>query len=104
MNAVWAGVRQRKADSRFQKGTPVGVIQISPARPDEASRAADLLRFFRVPKAQTQNISGRELWAMLHEFMDELSYAMNAVRPKDIPGEVGFQAGRDGSFWLGYVE
>jgi hypothetical protein len=104
MNAVWTGVRQRRADPRFQPGTPVGVIQIAPARPDEASRAQDLIRFFRIPKGSVSNFSGKQLWDMLHEFMDELSYGMNQTKPNDIPGEVGFQAGRDGSFWLGYME
>jgi|SRR5579871_4047074 len=104
MNAVWNGVRQRRADQRFQRGTPVGVVQISPPRPDEASRAQDLLRFFKVPKGQVEKLPGKAIWDMLHEFMDELSYSMNQMKPNDIPGEVGFQAGRDGSFWLGYME
>jgi len=104
MNAVWTGIRQRKADPRFQRGTPVGVVQIARASADEMSRAQDLLRFFRVPKAEADKFPGKAIWDKLHEFMDEISYAMNQMRPSDIPGEVGFQAGRDGSFWLGYME
>lgn len=105
VDAIWNGVRQRKADQRFRPGAPVGIVQIAPASADEMSRARDLVRFFRIPKAEADKHPGRAIWdSLLHPFMDELSYAFNHGKPRDIPGTIGFQAGRDGSFWLGYME
>lgn len=105
MPKIWAAVAERRVDPRFQRGTPVGIVQVAPPRPDEMARAADLIRFFRIPRQEVERYQGRQLWdALLHPFMDELSYAMNQAKPSGIPGDLGFQAGRDGSFWLGYAE
>lgn len=103
--AIWTAARQVRADSRFRPGNPVALIQVAPASTNEASRAADLVRFFRIPRQEVEHHEGPRLWSdLLHPFLDELSYAFNTARPQDLPGQFAFQAGRDGSFWLAYME
>lgn len=121
---IFDAARRVRADSRFQPGSPVALVQIAPARGPqdaqragartkeemaaaiEALRAEDLVRFFRIPKQEVErHASMVELWAQtLTPFLDELSYAFNVAKPKDLPGQFGFQPGRDGSFWLAYME
>lgn len=103
--AIWDAARRVRADSRFRPGSPVALVQVAPASPNETSRAADLIRFFRIPRQEVDRYEGPRLWSdLLHPFLDEMSYAFNAGRPQDLPGQFAFQAGKDGSFWLAYME
>lgn len=103
--AVWEAARRVRTDSRFRPGNPVALVQVAPASANEEARAADLVRFFRIPREEVGRHQGPRIWSdLLHPFLDELSYALNAAKPQDLPGQFAFQAGRDGSFWLGYME
>jgi hypothetical protein len=105
MNRVWAAVQTVKADQRFRPGSPVAVVQISNPSSDEERRARDLIRFFGIPPTDAHRFHGPELWTkLLSPFLDELAYAINYEKPREIPGKVKFQVGNDGSFWLAYTE
>jgi predicted methyltransferase len=105
MSRVWAAVQTVRADQRFRPGSPVAVVQVSNPSRDEERRAQDLIRFFGIPPADAQRFHGPELWTkLLSPFVDELAYAINYEKPREIPGKVKFQVGNDGSFWLAYVE
>jgi hypothetical protein len=103
--AIWDAARKVRSDSRFRPGSPVALVQVAPASPNEASRATDLIRFFRIPPQEVQRYEGARIWSdLLHPLLDEMSYAFNEAKPRDLPGQFAFQAGRDGSFWLAYME
>lgn len=121
---IFDAARRVRSDSRFKPGSPVALVQIAPARSMqdaqkagarnqqeaaaalEALRAEDLVRFFRIPKEEVERHANlAALWSgTIAPFLDELSYAFNAAKPQDLPGQFGFQPGRDGSFWLAYME
>jgi len=105
MDAIWNTIRHYKADSRFRPGQPIALIKISQAQRNDPARAADLIRYFRIPPSEVAKYPGQAIWdQLLIPFMDELSYAFEKERPNDIPGLVGFQDAKDGSFWMGYME
>lgn len=105
LEAITQAARQVRADQRFKKGHPVALVQIAPASPNEMARAAHLIRFFRIPKQEVDRHPGESIWsALLHPFLDELSYAINVAKPAELPGDFGFQAAPNGSFWLAYME
>lgn len=120
---IFAAARRVKADPRFQPGSPVALVQIANAHgPQDAQRAGartkeevaaalevmraeDLVRFFRIPKEEVEKHNYPGIWTnLLHPFLDEISYAINSAKPQDLPGQFGFQPGKDGSFWLAYME
>jgi hypothetical protein len=97
-------VRQHRNDPGGGPGKPMAVQKITGPKESDASQAADLVRFFRIPKQEVDRYPGQTIWDMLHAFLDELSYAINQMKPNDLPGEFGFQQAKDKSFWLGYLE
>jgi hypothetical protein len=102
---VWATIREQRKHPQFPKGVPVSMLRVTPPRPDEMSRGADLVRFFRIPQEEVARFPGQTLWTgLLHPFLDELAYAFNYSKPTDIPGEIAFQAAPDGSLRLAYME
>lgn len=102
---IWGTIRQQRTHPQFPKGVPVSIIKVTPPRADEAGRAADLVRFFRIPREEVERNPGRAFWdVLIHPFLDELSYAFNHGKPSDIPGDVAFQAAPDGSLRLSYTE
>lgn len=103
--AIWEAARRVRTDTRFQSGSPVALVQVAPASANEASRAADLIQFFRIPHQEVGRYPSTRLWIdLLHPFLDEMSFAFNTAKPQDLPGQFAFQSGRDGSFWLAYME
>jgi hypothetical protein len=105
LNRIWAAVQTVRADSRFTPGKPVAVVKIGNAARSEAERAQDLIRFFRIPPEEVRRFSASALWSeLLNPFLDELAYSLNYVKPREFPGKMRFQAGNDGSYWLGYLE
>lgn len=103
--AIWEAARRVRADSRFRPGSPVALVQVAPASANEASRAGDLIQFFRIPQQEIERYEGSRIWIdLLHPFLDEMSFAFNTAKPQDLPGQFAFQSGRDGSFWLSYME
>lgn len=103
--AIWEAARRVRADSRFRPGSPVALVQVAPASRDEAARAADLISFFRIPRQEVDRYQGARIWSdLLHPLLDEMSYAFNTAKPQDLPGQFAFQSGKDGSFWLAYME
>lgn len=102
---IFQFVRQHRNDPGGGPGKPMAVQKISGPRPDEMSQAQDLIRFFKIPKQEVERYQGSAIWdQLLHPFLDELSYALNQMKPNDLPGEFGFQQAKDRSFWLGYLE
>lgn len=102
---IFQFVRQHRNDPGGGPGKPMAVQKITGPRSDEMSQAQDLIRFFKIPKQEVDRYPGAAIWdQLLHPFLDELSYALNQMKPNDIPGEFGFQSAKDKSFWLGYME
>lgn len=111
--AIYEAARRVRSDQRFKPGSPVALVQVAPGSPNEKQRAADLVKFFRIPKAEVDRYNDQTIWTeLLHPFLDELSYAFDAGKPQDLPGSFGFQVADNprmppelkGSFWLGYTE
>ncbi len=105
LGRIWAAIQTVRSDPRFTPGKPVAVVKIGNAARSETERAQDLIRFFRIPPEEVRRFSTSVLWSdLLNPFLDELAYALNTVKPREFPGKVRFQAGNDGSYWLGYLE
>lgn len=81
---IWNAVMALKHDPRFKVGSPVAVVRTAPQN--------EVHRFFRI---QPGDVAG---------FLDELAYAINTVKPRELPGRFLFQRGADGFVWLAYVE
>lgn len=84
LSRIWNAVVALKHDPRFRGGSPVAVVRTAPQ--------AEVHRFFRI---QPSDVA---------PFLDELAYAINTVKPRELPGRFLFQRGTDGFVWLAYVE
>jgi hypothetical protein len=84
LSRIWNAVMALKHDPRFKVGSPVAVVRTAPQ--------AEVHRFFRIQPGDVA------------PFLDELSYAINTVKPRELPGRFLFQRGADGFVWLAYVE
>lgn len=84
LGRIWNAVAALRRDPRFKAGSPVAVVRTAPQ--------AEVDRFFGVG---AQDVAA---------FLDELSYAINAEKPRELPGRFLFQRGHDGFVWLAYVE
>lgn len=84
LSRIWNAVMTLKHDPRFKVGSPVAVVRTAPQ--------AEVHKFFRIQPADVA------------PFLDELSYSLNSVKPRELPGRFLFQRGADGFVWLAYVE
>jgi hypothetical protein len=84
LGRIWNAVMALKHDPRFKVGSPVAVVRTAPQN--------EVHKFFRI---QPGDVAA---------FLDELSYSLNSVKPRELPGRILFQRGADGFVWLAYVE
>lgn len=84
LGRIWNAVATLRQDSRFKIGSAVAVVRTAPQN--------EVHKFFRIPPEDVSY------------FLDELSYSINAVKPRELPGRFLFQKGADGFVWLAYVE
>ncbi len=81
---IWSAAGQLRQDPRFRRGSPVAVVRTAPQ--------AEAHNFFRVRPEEVMPL------------LEELAYAINYVKPRELPGSFLFQKGADGFLWLAYVE
>lgn len=84
LGRIWNAVATLRQDSRFKVGSAVAVVRTAPQN--------EVHKFFRIDPADVTY------------FLEELSYSINAVKPRELPGRFLFQKGADGFVWLAYVE
>lgn len=84
LSRIWNAVMALKHDPRFKVGSPVAVVRTAPQN--------EVHRFFRIQPGDVA------------PFLDELSYSINSVKPRELGGRFLFQRGADGFVWLAYVE
>lgn len=84
LERVWNAATTLRQDSRFRPGSPVAVVRLAPEQ--------DFHRLYKIQPADVK------------PFLDELSYAINFVKPREFSGRFFFQTGKDGFVWLAYVE
>lgn len=84
LSRIWNAAMTLKHDPRFKVGSPVAVVRTAPQ--------AEVHKFFRIQPGDVA------------PFLDELSYSLNGVKPRELPGRFLFQRGADGFVWLAYVE
>lgn len=102
---IWNAVQTVRQDSRFRVGSPVAVVQVSNPIPDDQKRAEEMIRFFRIPRQDVERYQPSQYWpGLLNPFLDELAYAINYAKPREIPGTIRFQKAPDGSMWMAYQE
>lgn len=89
---IWNAVQTVRADSRFRPGRAIAVVQLPIPSSSEATRQENLSRMFGVAVAQ------------LPAFLDDLTYAINHGKPREIPGRIKFGPDDKGFYWLWYTE
>jgi hypothetical protein len=105
LNSIWGQIGALRRDSRFHPGSPVAVLQVARATKDEAARVNDLVRFFPDLGQEVERYRGSQIWRdIVDPYLEDLAYSINYQKPRELPGRVLFQSGRDGSFWLAYTE
>lgn len=89
---IWNAVQTVRADSRFHPGRAVAIMQLPIPASNETTRQENLSRMFGVARAG------------LSAFLEDLAYAINYGKPREIPGRVRFGPDSKGFYWLWYDE
>lgn len=89
---IWNAVQTVRADSRFHPGRAIAIMQLPIPASSEATRQENLSRMFGMAVAE------------LPIFLDDLTYAINHGKPREIPGRVRFGPDSKGFYWLWYDE
>jgi hypothetical protein len=84
LSRIWAAAGQLRQDQRFRSGSPVAVVRMMPQ--------AEAHRVLRVRPEEVTPL------------LEEIAYAVNYVKPRELPGRFLFTTGKDGFIWLAYVE
>jgi len=105
LKRIWSAIAAVKADPRFTPGRQTPIVKITNPTRSEDELAEQLIRFFRIPPEEVRQYTAQTIWTqLLNPFLDELAYAINYGKPREVPGRVLFQKGSDGCYWLWYVE
>jgi hypothetical protein len=100
---IWDDVRARRRDPRFREAA--GILDIAPATRDMALQIRRIAEFFGMPREEMERLEREAtLERSLQSFLDEILASLNATRPADIQGDLGFGVSPEGAFGLFYAE
>lgn len=105
LESIWRRVQRIREDPRWKASPQAGILEISPASEDRWMHAQNVADFLGIPRSELEKYRREDIWnRLLGPLLEELSAALNAQRPRGLPGEFVFGFGPSNAFGLIYVE
>lgn len=102
---IWKRVQRHREDPRWRSSPQAGIFEISAPTGDKWEHARKVADFLGIPRGDIEGYSEEQVWRrILGPVLEEISDALNAERPRALPGEFIFGFAPNNAFGLIYAE
>jgi hypothetical protein len=103
LGKVFEHTKEIRRDPKWAGAAGIGIV--SPAGMDSWGKALRTASFFGIPEAELSRVNRDQVWSRLLEpFLRDVAAAINAAKPREIPGAYRFETSPSGAFGLVYAE